>query len=270
MSVPPFPWDDPNVVQNIDVSRYQRFTSTEWEAIRDAGIASTSIKATDFDPGGKPIVDGMLDVHQAGALSVGQIVDFYAFLHSDISGRLQAEHLARTIEKRPRMARYWCDFEDMHRIVPDRRRAFDCLCEFMLVSKNLLGEPGGIYSGPGVMALIASLGDELMELAQYDYWVSHYRVDPATGRDYGLLAPTISKPWKAAVAWQVIGDKGPRIPGVDQPLDRSVYLLPGGRAGFETWRHKYDRGEPPTTFPSTSAVPLGWETRAEADANEDE
>ena len=269
MTVPPFPWEAPDAVQGIDVSYAQHFSPAEWEAIRTAGVVSTSIKATDFTPAGRPIVDGMLDRHQAGALSVGQVVDYYAFLHSDLSGRLQAEHFARTIEKRPRMARWWCDFEDATRVAPDRRRAFECVMEFMSTGRRLLGEDGGIYTGNNVMLLLASLGSELDSFLAYDLWVAHYRIDPATGRDYGLLAPIVPKPWKSAIGWQVCGDKGPRIPGVGQDVDRDVFLL-GGRAGFEAWRHKYDGREPPTTFPSTAVLPIGWQDRAEDEASGDD
>lgn len=269
MSLPPFPWESPDCIQGIDVAYPQeRLTRENWQAMRDAGVVSVSIKATDFTEDGRPLVDGLLERHQENALAVGMVVDYYAFIHSNLSGRVQAEHFAKTVEKRPRMARYWADFEDQRRIMPDRRRAFDCLCEFMSHSKTLLGEDGAIYTGLGAMALLYSLGQELEQLARYDLAVAHYRVDPATGHDYGLVRPNIPKPWTKAVFWQITGDKGPRFDGVSVDIDRDVWL--GTRAEFDAWCHQFDRHEPLPTFPSTTVLPIGVQDRAEAEVAEDE
>lgn len=279
----PFPWELPDHVRGIDVANPQ--PDLPWEEIAAAGVVTTSIKATDFTRGGRPFTDSMLDKHQEGAIHRGnQIVDYYAFLHSDLSGRLQAEFFAKTVEKRPRMARWWADFEDAHRISPDPRRAHDCLCEFMATGKKLLGEDGGIYTYPSIMPMLAIAGD-LSDLLRYDLWIAHYRVDPASGKDYGLTKPLVPEPWKTllrsrgdvlgwqpglsgcVVGWQVTGNIGPRIKGCG-PIDNDVFF--GGRPAFDRWCHAFDRHEPGPTQPDSPANPLGWQDRAEQVAEDDE
>jgi len=273
----PFPWELPNHVRGIDIANPQ--PDLPWEKIAAAGVVTTSIKATDFTGDGRPFVDSMLDKHQHGAVERGsQIVDYYAFIHSNLPARIQIEHFAATIEKRPRMARWWADFEDAHRISPDPQRAFDCICEFMRLGKSLLGEDGGIYTYPSIMPLLAKIGD-LSELARYDLWLAHYRIDPATGKDYGLTAPSIPDPWRSlgggqgwrpgisgcCVGWQVTGNIGPRLP--DCPaIDNDVFF--GPRSLFDQWRHRDDRHEPAPTQPDSPASPIGWQDRAEAEAED--
>lgn len=227
------PCDNPLWTPGVDVSSAQRaLTPAEWAAVRASGARFAYAKIAESD---YPMDPRAID-HARGARAAGLLFDGYGFIHSDRDGRLQAEAWAPKIEAVMRAIgtaaldlRFMIDCEDQARIAASPSRALDCWLSCADRLWQLTGEMPLIYTGPGPMALLRGLpAASIAALATYDVEIAHYRFDPASGRDYGLRAPTVPMPWSSRPervrAWQWSGDRGPRIAGVPFDIDRDVYF----------------------------------------------
>lgn len=119
-------------------------------------------------------------------------------------------------------------------------------------------------------------------VASCPLWLAAYPRKNTTGTRYreaiaevcGGVMPRVPRPWRDRafdpIAYQFDGDRGlylPRVgaPGAASAIDVDVNV--GSRSRIHALLPR-PRREPAPTFPDTPANPIGWETRAEADAAE--
>lgn len=245
----PFPWTLPNRIQGFDVSSAGQPRRLPWTMLRQAGGVFAVVRVlNNLTP------DRMMTTHCNDALASGFDLWSYSFFHSDGLAEDQADAASNVItaSKIKFKGRHAIDWEDADRVDPHKGGVGpivalrNALIYLRTISKNLK-RPPVVYTYPAFMAQFHSVfndpqfQDEVTELASYDLWISHFRWDPVTGHDYQTVMPTIPEPWTKAIAWQVRGNRGPVIPGIDTPLDRNVLFgdkdtydrICGGRPSVE-------------------------------------
>lgn len=232
----PLPWDVPGRLRGADISSVQ--PRLPLDRLVAAGFRWVDMKATEATWDDPKFATHHADVDARDDIDAGA----YHFWHSAEPWQPQADAFLRAIDGKRLTLRPTLDFEDQRRIGPNPRLALAGATAWLAYVWHVTGRRPTVYTGKGVMDLLRGL--DLSELLQYDLWVAHYRWDPATGRDFGLEAPSIPAPWTEARAWQVGGNGAPRVPGVPFDLDLDVFF--GDDAAFRAWCE--DR--PTTTLPS--------------------
>lgn len=239
----PYPHQIPGRTQGVDVSSVQ--PRLPWDVLRAGGASFAIVKASESG-----FSDHRFSTHIADASAAGLATGAYGFLHSSEPWQPQADEYLRATDGLGLPIRPVLDWEDQRRILAATPRvALAAACAWLAYVRQHTGRRPIVYTGPGVIALFH--GIDLSELAAYDLWVAHYRIDPATGYDYGLQAPTVPQPWTEARMWQWCGNRGPRFDGVPVDLDRSVFF--GSQTDFDRWCDD----AAPTTEPAPAPAPDG-------------
>lgn len=260
-----YPCDNPRWTKGVDVSGVGQPNLVSWAHVAANGELIAYVKSSEaLGPHG----DGMAELHAEGAADNGLLVDYYHFLHSDLSGKAQAIFAVDTLAKRktPRSLRFMLDCEDQERIVrTGAAKSLDCWYECIDFLNDMLEERILLYTGNGVLDIFRQAKLDLAPLAEMcDLEVAHYRIHPATGYDYGINEPTIPEPFTKlnTVAWQWCGSKGPRIPGLKIDLDRDAWFM--SEAELRAWGSADNKREPAPSFASGPANVLGRADRAES------
>lgn len=241
MAPPPVPWALAKRLQAFDVSSAGQPRRLPWTMLRQAGGVFAVVRLME-----NLTADRMAMTHCNDALASGFDLWSYSFFHSDGDAEDQADAVSNLIiaSRVKFRGRHAMDWEDANRVDPRKGGVGPIvalrngLAYLRAITKNL-GRRPIVYTYPGFMAYFHSVfsdprfAKEVAELASYDLWVSHFRWDPVTGHDYEIVEPLIPVPFKEARAWQVRGNKGPPILGVDTPLDRSVFF--GDQDDYEQW-----------------------------------
>lgn len=267
-----YPSDNPLWTKGVDVSAVGQPNLLSWAHIAANGERVAYVKSSE---GLGPHGDSMADHHASGAADNGLLVDYYHFLHSDLSGKAQAIFAVDTIAKlkTERKLRFMLDCEDQERILRvGAAKSLDCWIECIDFLDDMLEERILLYTGKGVMDIFrrAKLDVSLLHLVEMcDLEVAHYRIDPGSGYDYNIQEPNIPLPFTKAntICWQWAGNKGPRIPGITVDLDRDVWFM--SEAELRAWGSADNRREPAPSFMDTPAQVLGRADRAEADTDPD-
>lgn len=197
--------------QGIDCSAIQG--QPDFEAVAAYGISFMWHKATEGSRG----VDPRFATNRPRARNAGLLFGAYHFFAPEQDAVAQADHFCSVVksidddELAPAI-----DLEVLHGMP-----AFTAVaraCAFVERVEQTLGRQCIIYTMPSFWTPGLSAG----LLASRPLWLAHYRIDPATGRQYSLTAPHVPAPWNGRWwVWQTSGNRGPRVPGIECDVDRN-------------------------------------------------
>jgi lysozyme len=202
-------------LQGIDVAIYQG--ALDWRAVAQHGVRFAWCKATQ----GSQSIDPTFARNWAQSKRYGVLRGAYHFLSPGSDPIAQAEHFLRTVgELEPD------DLHPMLDVEVDHGKSPEQILDFALRwTERVEAETGRdvvqyTYPSFWIGKLRAPVGHPL---GRRPLFIAHYAVDPATGRVYDLKFPTVPATWDHWTVWQVTGNRGPRIPGVDCDVDRNVF-----------------------------------------------
>ena len=259
----PLPWTVPGRQRGADVSSAQHPSRALMASLAAGGCISVDVKGSDWSPSRQVgYTDQAMTAHLAFARELGLSTGIYGFFHSDQPWQPQAEAFLRAHDAAsavmPLTMRPTIDWEDQARIRTDPARALGGVvgwCEFV---RARTGRRPTCYTGKPQVDILTAAKVDASPLLAYDLWDAHYRWDPLTGHDYGVIAPTpivIGGVLWPCVAWQCGGNGAPRFAPVDGwvpvDIDLDVYYI-ATTADFLAWC-----ADKPTVEPGLNLGPSG-------------
>ena len=246
-------------LHGIDVASPQGH-AFDWGKVAADGIRFAWVKATQ----GTSSVDPTFRRNWSESKRVGVLRGAYHFLSPTTDAKQQADHYLRTVGD--------LEDDDLHPMLDvesDHGITGPLILNSALVWTEIveqrLGRPVVLYTYPSFW--MQKLGNPPTHpLSSRPLWIAHYVISPQSGVVYPQRAPMVPRMWASWALWQTSGNRGPRIPGIDLDVDRDVFW--GTEDGFRD-RFTLARGtfEVQPEHPITPATPLGWQDRAERDAD---
>lgn len=216
----------PDRLDGIDVSSCQG-ENIDYAKVAAAGFRFAIVKASEGIAGTDPDAAR----HRAGFHAAGMITLPYHFLHpSQGAPALQVRNLVRALgDTWP--GRVCLDFET--------RQAPESNSELVRFLEEAVGEcmQWGVLAPVvyGYPAFFASLQPELGRseiLGCCPLWMAYIPGSEPYTPSPGEV-PHVPIPWQAAAAWQYGGNNGWRVPGIQTPCDRDLFM--GDAAAFRAF-----------------------------------